>query len=363
MATLPIAGAQSFRDNGIMKLQLFTATAVAAIALGAGAAYAAPAGATTVLNGYVGVSFNYADTSENETEAWTNCNGNCGDFYHYHTTVPGFTLDGAAALPVTDRIGLQLDLGYTNRRLTSNETDTYSDSSGYDTYRYSSHFDDTSATGHAFWRTDNWLAGAFVGEENVAGVQLIGGGLEGQYYCGKFTLQGSVGAAKATAAYGFGGGYDGPKPYAVALRLDGRYFVTENLSLAVNGGFMDSEFSRSYTYDNAVYTERWTDSGTLWTVGVTGEYKPKGSPFTAFVEYEHGEAANHYHYTDSGDGNYFDSYREKMSSDSVRIGFRWTFGGSLLQRDRHGASLNSFRKDFGDEFIDDAVTGGYYYDD
>jgi hypothetical protein len=35
---------------------------------------------------------------------------------------------------------------------------------------------------------------------------------------------------------------------------------------------------------------------------------------------------------------------------------RWTFGGSLFQRDRHGASLNSFSQSFGDGFLNDVLT-------
>jgi hypothetical protein len=327
---------------------LLSATAVAALAMAASAAQAAPA-ASTIVSGYAGIGFTNTWTTGNDTESWNDCEGTCIGKYHTTVNAPAFTLEGAASLPVTNLIGAQFDLGYGNVQMPTKETDTYNYTDTVDHSSFQTHSDDTTATAHVFARTDQWLAGAFVGETSSNGGQLFGGGVEGQYYCGRFTVQGSLGAATlASSDYNYYG--RAFKPTVIAARLDGRYFITDDFSVGANAGYVGGNWSYSPNSN-----DHYSNNGGLWTVGVGAEYRIKNTPFTVLASYEHGDGTDNWKYLYSAD-SYFDHYHYRLTNDALRIGVRWTFGGSLFQRDRHGASLNSFSQSFGDGFLNDVLT-------
>jgi len=340
--------------------------------MGACAAHAAPAGATTAVTGYVGVSYAYG--SGTVTNPWTQTDpGNDIDetsLETFHASVSGWTVDGAASLSVTGIVGAQVDLSYSNFRNSIHWTETYVGCPACSTgASYTAHGDGTAATGHLFARTDGWLAGAFAGVSDQGFGRLMGGGVEGQLYLGRWTLQGAAGAAtlKSDESYGSdyaGGGASSYAPLFWSGRLDVRYFVTDDLSLGVNGGYMDGR--NDFTQYGGYYTMNEHGPG-LWTVGVTGEVRLRGLPVSLFVAYEHGGSTSGFNQslTSLGGDTEAETDGFRGSDDAVRVGVRWTFGGSLFDRDRHGSSLNSFRQTFGDEFEEAGeaiVTGADHFE-
>jgi hypothetical protein len=263
-----------------MKLAYLGAACGAAL-LFASAAQAAPAGATTVLSGYVDADYGYMNVhvsgfGSGDVNAWGG--------------------RGAVAFPVTDRIGVQLD-GVVN-----DFQAPHSIGGG----------DQTIATpsGHVFYRNDQWLAGAFAGAEIAPHVSLVGGGLEGQYYASpNITIDGSVGYA----------GVDHSRGADVwGVRLGGKGFLTDNLSVGANVNYVNLSASGA--------------SANLWTESVNGEWKLDRAPVAFTLAYEHG-----------------DLNKVNISSDAVMVGVRWTFDGSLRDREHRGASLPSFTQAFGGE--------------
>lgn len=174
-------------------------------------------------------------------------------------------------------------------------------------------------TGHIFDRTNNYLVGAFVGVETASHVTAVGGGLEGQYYVDpKWTLDGAIGYAGVTNS----------DTHIFGTRVGARYFIDDNFSL--NGGV-------DYARISAL-----GDHADLWTFGLKGEYQLKQLPVSLSLAYERGELH------DTG-----------VHSDTLKVGVKWSFGGgSLHDRDRHGASLGSVSDTFGGEIGKTAIGAG-----
>jgi len=329
--------------------------AMAIVTLAANAAHGAPSGATTELDGYGAVGFQYSSGSLNEFET-----GDADEIgeegisvykYDIHSrdvdNTPNVTAGTAISFPVAGIIGSQLDFTY-----------SHSQASNYDSLVFVApdHIavTDYSGSGHLFARTDRWLGGAFVGAESANGARLGGGGVEGQYYDGRFTFQGVVGAAEARYPehfYCFNLSCDSWAPYAVATRVDGRYFFADNLSLDLDVGYADERFNQNeFPVPGSYVRER--ESGALWTVGATGQFQFPHSPIVALISYEHGAAIGNYglSFAEGGASGLFQNIYSRIpqTNDVVLIGARWSFRGSLFSRDRHGASLSSFREVFGD---------------
>lgn len=164
-------------------------------------------------------------------------------------------------------------------------------------------------TGHLFYRDDKFLGGAFVGVETASHVTAVGGGFEGQYYVDpKWTLDGAIGYAGVTNS----------DLHIFGTRVGARYFINDNFTL---GGKVD--YARFAEFG---------DHSNLWTFGLKGEYQLKQLPVSLSLAYERGELH------DAG-----------LHSDTLKVGVKWSFGGSLHDRDRHGASLDSASETFGGE--------------
>jgi len=163
--------------------------------------------------------------------------------------------------------------------------------------------DTVAVGGHAFTRNDNHLLGAFA---NIANVDAGSGndfdhwtgGLEGQIYMSRTTLDGVV-------SYSNGDQIDTD---LVALDLGATHFVTDNFSLGANVGYGQ--------IDDSV-----NDSDVV-TYGVGAEYQIAAMPFSIFGGYQHAEIND----TDS-------------DSETLSVGVRYNWGGSLLDRNRSGPSL------------------------
>jgi len=169
--------------------------------------------------------------------------------------------------------------------------------------------DDTSfaTTGHLNTKVGNGLIGGFAGVEASDDITVWGLGVEGQAnISGKTSLYGQA---------GYGNVDDLFDADIWAARAEVRHFVTDNVRLTGSLGYA--------TIDTAVNID-------TWNAGVEAEYQFTGTPFSVVAGYDH-----------------FDSDDANSNADTVRIGFRYTFGGTLKDRDQSGASLGSASKLFG----------------
>jgi hypothetical protein len=229
-----------------------------------------PASAASGLRGYVGVEYGKSrlnsDTPSPRVETWTGEGAVSG-------AVGGF--------------GVQGDLKVANY----NTLDSSDDEGTV-----------WSPTLHVYQRNAYGLIGGWTGWSHTQGADLFGIGVEGQAYMGGATLYGSAG-------YGHVG--SGQDRSLWTARLEGRYFVTENLALNLHGGWV------------------WNDAGgansTVRTIGVGAEYQPSVVPFSIQAGYSHADAS-----------------QSTAENDTIRLGLRWNFGGgTLAERDRLGPSLDN----------------------
>jgi opacity protein-like surface antigen len=171
--------------------------------------------------------------------------------------------------------------------------------------------DDTSfgATGHLNTKLGNGLVGGFAGVETSDDITVWGVGLDGQANLGP-----------ATSLYGqagYGSTDDlGDDADIWAVRAELRHFVTDNFRL---------QGSLGYTRVNVTGPD--ADG---WNAGVEAEYQFAETPFSVVAGYDH-----------------FDSNDIRANADTLRVGFRYTFGGTLKDRDQSGASLGSMGRLFG----------------
>jgi opacity protein-like surface antigen len=169
--------------------------------------------------------------------------------------------------------------------------------------------DDTSfaTTGHLNTKVGGGLIGGFAGVEASDDITVWGVGLEGQANInGKTSLY---------AQAGYGNVDDAFDADIWAARGEIRYFVADNFRLTGSLGYATVDVGPNID---------------TWNAGVEAEYQFAETPFSVVAGYDH---------ADSDDIN--------SNADTFRIGFRYTFGGTLKDRDQSGASLGSASKLFG----------------
>jgi hypothetical protein len=172
---------------------------------------------------------------------------------------------------------------------------TYSSADDTDTY---------SIGGHLFGRNDSHLFGGFV---NLGNVDTDGGsdydfwtvGLEGQYYMARTTLDGSL-------SYSEGDDIDSS---LTSLDVGLTQFVTDNFSFGGGLGFGN--------IDTGV-----GDADVL-SYGLNTEYQFASMPISVF-----------------GGWNHLDIDDIDAEADTLSVGVRYNWGGSLFERNRSGASLS-----------------------
>lgn len=162
------------------------------------------------------------------------------------------------------------------------------------------------ATGHVFTRDDSYLFGGFVGVQSVNSSTTWDAGLEANAYFDNWTLAGAVGYANNSDADASAWGIDAQL----------RYFPMDNLRLQANAGWASIDFGGPGGNDDA------------WTAGVGAEYQFSSIPISIAVNYDHDEIND-----------------EDVSANVWTVALRYNWGGTLRDRDRHGASqadLTSF---------------------
>ncbi|RAK58106.1 outer membrane protein [Phenylobacterium deserti] len=177
---------------------------------------------------------------------------------------------------------------------------TFSDSDGDDETTL-------SATGHLNTTISGGLIGGFVGVDHSDDVDVVGGGVEGQFALGaSTTLYGQLGYANA----------DDLNVDGWAVRAELRHFYTDNFVVKGSLGALtlDSDFG----------------DADGWTAGVGAEYQFAGTPWSVTGAYEH-----------------LNSDDLGLDANTFRIGLRYTFGGTLKARNDAGADLGSVSNLFG----------------
>jgi len=125
-------------------------------------------------------------------------------------------------------------------------------------------------------------------------------GAEASKYFTNVTLNGLV-------AYGQSNDLDAD---LYAVRGEARYFVSDDFRLDAGAGYSKLDGDAGLDAD-------------VWNIDLGGEYKFANSGWSTFGKYTHTEAE------DLAD----------LKADAVKVGFRYTFGGSLKARDAAGADL------------------------
>ena len=234
-------------------------------------------------NGYVGFEYNHL-----------NADFGLGDG---HANV--YEGQGAVAMPLSGKFGGQLNL----------DVDHYDFGDGLNSQTT------VAPTGHLFLRDDKGLVGAFVGYEHSDHASLWGAGGEGQIYLSDMvTLGGDAGYAQTTDLPG------SAKLDFWAANGKLSLFPSENVRIDAKGGWLRAS-ADGFGHLNT------------WNIGLGGEYQFKQVPVSLTAGYEFGETG--------------EILGDKLTTNTFKVGVRWTFGGSLLQRDRKGAALDSVTQIYG----------------
>jgi opacity protein-like surface antigen len=164
-----------------------------------------------------------------------------------------------------------------------------------------------SGTGHFKYNSGGQQLGLFAGVQNNDDATLWGLGVEGK-------TSSDLGSLYMQFGYGKADDLDDVDFWAV--RAEGRLFVNDNLRVGVGGG----------------YTRADAPGGDLdmWNLGADVEFQPASMPFSVFAAYERGEMKD-----------------IDLSSDTFRVGARFTFGGTLRERDRAGVGQGAVTNLFG----------------
>jgi hypothetical protein len=195
----------------------------------------------------------------------------------------------------------------------------------------------TDVAGHAFWRNDSFLLGAF-GQYGLTSADVIGplgvdfdrfyGGAEAQAYFGNFTLYAQAGYQNLDLGIDIPG-LDDVDGFFV--NAEARYFATENWKLFVKGGYNTATISADL---GGADFELDFDT---FTVGGGTEYRFADSPLSVFAnaEYSHSETDG---LSDLSGGAIDEG---EFGTVKVLAGLKLNLGSqTLLERDRAGASLD-----------------------
>jgi hypothetical protein len=147
---------------------------------------------------------------------------------------------------------------------------------------------------------DTVRVGGFAALSRPSNDTLWAVGGEASKYFDRVTLNGLV-------AYGQSNDLDAD---LYAVRGEARYFVSDDFRLDAGAGYSKLDGDANNEAD-------------IWDVNVGGEYKFANTGWSTFGKYTHTESK------DLAD----------LNSDAVKVGFRYTFGGSLKARDAAGADL------------------------
>lgn len=195
--------------------------------------------------------------------------------------VDALGVHGAVFAPINETIGIQVDASYTDAE----------DSEGV-----------AVGTVHLIGDLGEQMRiGAFVGAAEVADETAIAGGVEGQVHYDRVTLA-------ANAAYATVDEYDLD---VWGLSGEARFFVNDNVRIDGGIGWASAD------------AEGFEAEG--WTAGLGAEARFYG-PASVFLAY-----------------NYAEADELDVTANTITLGMRFSFDGSLKERDRAGASFGGIQ--------------------
>lgn len=208
-----------------------------------------------------------------------------------------YAIEGSVAFGATNRLGVQLDAGYNKVEIDGGDD-----------------VDSFNGVAHLFTRNASYGFGGFVGLVDYDGATFAAGGIEGVKYFDQVTLAGGAGYGQMDID-----GFD--EADVIGANAEARYFISDDFRL--NGGLGFSQLELEDT-DLDVFS-----------ASVGGEYQFASLPLSAFAKYEYNDLGE----VENGAGGL------DVSANVISVGLRFTFGGSLRERDRSGPAftgLNAF---------------------
>ena len=198
------------------------------------------------------------------------------------TDADTWALGGAAVFGGENSLGFQVDGSFGNQDFGGGDVDLY------------------NIGGHVFTRNDSHMIGGFVGYGSADfgpfDYDYWTVGAEGAIYADRNTFSGVL-------SYSDANDFDAT---ITSLDVGVTHFVTDNFSIGggVGIGTIDS-----------------SSSNDLWQANLGAEYQFASLPISLYGGYQH---------------NDYDGFE----TDALTAGVRYNFGGTLLDRDRSGASLS-----------------------
>jgi len=198
------------------------------------------------------------------------------------TDADTWALGGAAVFGGENSLGFQVDGSFGNQDFGGGDVDLY------------------NIGGHVFTRNDSHMIGGFVGYGSADfgpfDYDYWTVGAEGAIYADRNTFSGVL-------SYSDANDFDAT---ITSLDFGVTHFVTDNFSIGggVGIGTIDS-----------------SSSNDLWQANLGAEYQFASLPISLYGGYQH---------------NDYDGFE----TDALTAGVRYNFGGTLLDRDRSGASLS-----------------------
>jgi hypothetical protein len=201
-------------------------------------------------------------------------------------------LDGTVNIPAGPDWGVQLDGEYLNLEADDVDGDSW------------------SGAAHIYRSGASGAVGLFGAVSDAEDATFYAVGAEALAYFDRFTLEGQLG-------YGEVEDIDGADFYAA--RGQARYFVNDNLRLDATGGFSRIAIDDVDDFDIVSY-------------GVGAEYQLTNAPVSFYANLDRSE---------------FEEEGIDADTTTFMVGARFTFGGTLKDRDRAGARWSSPARLFG----------------
>ncbi len=270
-----------------MKLNKIGVTAASLVVLAFGSANAL-AGAMGTVNIGTGFTWQNVDDAEDQDEDFAN-----------------LFIGGKVNIPYSQTVNLQLDAFADAAYANEGDDNNYGTGLG--------------VGAHINYRDDQGLLGVFAATGRASGidentVSFFAGGIEGQWYCGSWTLLGALGYLDSSGDNDAGSDVDAFNNAGFA-QLGVAYYASPRLKLGAGVSYADGQQD--------------DDDASLWdwNAGIEYLFSP-AVPASLYVEYRGMNSEN-------------EIDNQELQNHAVNVGVRFHFGAKdLMNADRAGASAS-----------------------